>query len=118
MLIFFNPYSLLNLRRKNKLTQAELGKRIGKNKATIVHWETGNKQPRKSNIVALAKEFSVPIDFFYDDKANKNFQSNVSGNNVQGNNNVINNSADIELLKKEVEILKLQIELLKNEKNK
>jgi putative transcriptional regulator len=75
MLIFFNPYSLLKLRRKNKLTQAELGNRIGKNKATIVHWENGDKHPRKNNIVALAREFNVPVDFFMTTKQTKIFKA-------------------------------------------
>ena len=35
---------------------------------TLFNWETGATEPRASNVACLAEVFSVPIEYFFDDK--------------------------------------------------
>ncbi|MBS9422256.1 XRE family transcriptional regulator [Photorhabdus caribbeanensis] len=50
-------------RLKQKITQEALGKRIGVTKATISQWESGVTAPNGKNLVNLARELSVTVDW-------------------------------------------------------
>jgi len=52
-------------RKKKKLTQKELGKRIDKSDNTISNYETGAIAPSQDALFALAKELEVKVDDFF-----------------------------------------------------
>lgn len=54
---------LKNLRIERKVGQIELAKAIDVSKGIISLWENGLREPKLSNLVSLAKFFSVSIDF-------------------------------------------------------
>lgn len=55
---------LKELRLSNNLGQVELAKQIGVSKGLISLWENGLREPKLSNLIALAKFFDVSIDYF------------------------------------------------------
>lgn len=52
-------------RKKKKITQKELGKRIEKSDNTISNYETGAIAPSQDALFALAKELEVKVDDFF-----------------------------------------------------
>lgn len=71
-------------RREQKITQEALGKRIGVSKATISQWESGTTEPNGKNLVNLAKELGVTVEWLLDGKvtidtqASKEIEPNAS----------------------------------------
>jgi len=58
------PKNLKELREERGLTQSELARRLGyKSAVTIAQWETATRTPELGNLIALAKYFSVSLDF-------------------------------------------------------
>ena len=53
---------LEEFRKKAKLTQAELGERIGVKDNTICQWETGARQPKADIIIRLADVLGCSAD--------------------------------------------------------
>ena len=51
------------LREARRLSQVELGKRIGASKQTVSNWENDNAQPSVEMLVRLASLFSVSTDY-------------------------------------------------------
>ena len=51
------------LRKARKMSQVELGKRLGVTKACICNWENDNAQPSVEMLVRLANLFSVSTDY-------------------------------------------------------
>lgn len=49
------------LRKKLKLSQDELGKRIGLNRGNIASYENGSAEPKICNLLKLSNLFGVPI---------------------------------------------------------
>lgn len=54
---------LKELRREYGVGQVELAKNIGVSKGIISLWENGLREPSMSNLIALAKFFSVSVDY-------------------------------------------------------
>ena len=54
---------LKELRREYGVGQVELAKNIGVSKGIISLWENGLSEPSMSNLIALAKFFSVSVDY-------------------------------------------------------
>ena len=52
-----------NLRKARRMSQVELGKRLGVTKACVCNWETDNIQPSIEMLVRLATFFSVSTDY-------------------------------------------------------
>ena len=52
------------LRRKSRMTQAELSAELGYARPTISSWERGNDLPGRDALAALAKLFDVSPDTF------------------------------------------------------
>jgi transcriptional regulator with XRE-family HTH domain len=61
----YDPSAIVRLREKMDLSQAELGKRMGRTNITIFHWEHGNTYPKIESLVAMCNRFDVPITFFF-----------------------------------------------------
>ena len=54
---------LRELRNEKQLGQVELALALGVSKGIISLWENGLREPKLSNLVALARFFGVSIDF-------------------------------------------------------
>lgn len=54
---------ILNLRKKNGISQEELSNRIGVSRQAISKWELNDSVPDIGNIIALSKLFSVSTDY-------------------------------------------------------
>ncbi len=52
------------LRKKNKLSQAELGKKVGVSNRAVSKWETGESFPSTDTLLSIATVFGVTLDFF------------------------------------------------------
>ena len=50
------------LRKINKLTQEEMGKKLGKSLSTISAWEVGTRQPIVKDTIEICKAFRVDLD--------------------------------------------------------
>lgn len=57
--------NIKELRVSVKLTQEELGAKLGVNRSTIAMWETGEAMPRADKLPELAKIFGCSIDDLY-----------------------------------------------------
>ncbi len=53
---------LLSLRKKNKLTQAQVSKTLDVSRQAISNWETGAVLPSTDNLLALSRLYQVPLD--------------------------------------------------------
>lgn len=52
---------LAELRKENKLTQAELGEKIGVTNKTISRWENGNYMPDIDMLLILSEQYGVTV---------------------------------------------------------
>ena len=61
------------LRKKNKLSQAELGRRVGVSNRAVSKWENGESMPSTDTLLNIATVFGVALDFFlkYDENEEK-----------------------------------------------
>ena len=55
--------NLALLRKRNKLTQNDLGALLGLSGSTISMYERGERMPSKEALELIADHFNVPIDF-------------------------------------------------------
>ena len=55
------------LRTSQGLTQTEFAKRLFVTPGAVSQWETGRSIPDTERLMAIAKEFSVPLDYFSSD---------------------------------------------------
>ena len=53
---------LLSLRKKNKLTQAQVSETLDVSRQAISNWETGAVLPSTDNLIALSRLYQVPLD--------------------------------------------------------
>ena len=60
---------ILQLRKELKLTQEDLGKRVGVSKATISLWEKNETKPKGENLLKLARALACTPDYITDGKA-------------------------------------------------
>ncbi len=60
----FQGEKVVELRKKNKMSQRELGRLIGVSDRAISKWETGLSSPSGQNLIYLSKIFSVPVEYF------------------------------------------------------
>lgn len=65
-------YCLKELRKKQGLTQKEVGEKIGRSKQWISELERGNIGLKFEMVVALAKIYDVKLDVFLTGKSNVN----------------------------------------------
>jgi len=61
------------LRTSQGLTQTEFAKRLFVTPGAVYQWETGRTAPDTSRLIAIAKEFSIPLDFFNDEPYDKKY---------------------------------------------
>ena len=58
---------LISLRKKNKLTQAQVAEALDVSRQTISNWETGAVLPSTDNLIALSRLYQVPADHLLND---------------------------------------------------
>lgn len=66
---------ILLLRRAYKLTQEEFAERVNLDRRTIARAEDGKHRASAETMESIAKEFQLPISYFYD---NTIYKPNVS----------------------------------------
>lgn len=54
---------LKELRKNNKLTQAQLAKKLHVSKATIIRWENNYKMPGIESLIQLAHLYHITLDY-------------------------------------------------------
>ena len=52
------------IRLKNKMSQKQVGERLGISDRAVSKWETGESKPSAQNLISLSKIFGVPIESF------------------------------------------------------
>ena len=58
---------LISLRKKNKLTQAQVAETLDVSRQAISNWETGAVLPSTDNLIALSRLYQVPADHLLND---------------------------------------------------
>lgn len=58
---------LISLRKKNKLTQAQVAEALDVSRQAISNWETGTVLPSTDNLIALSRLYQVPADHLLND---------------------------------------------------
>ena len=66
-MIFVFGEKIKMLRKSQGLTQAEFAKRLFVSSAAVSQWETDVTKPDMERLIKIAKEFSVPLDYFSDE---------------------------------------------------
>ncbi len=61
----FNPQKIKELRKKNKMSQKELGKHLGITDRAVSKWESGLSKPSGQNLIFLSKLFNAPVEYFF-----------------------------------------------------
>ena len=56
------------LRISMGLSQTDFAKRLFVTPGAVYQWETGRTAPDTARLISMAKEFSIPLDYFSDDK--------------------------------------------------
>ena len=56
---------LKELRLKKRLTQTELGEKVGVKQSTFTNWENGKREPSFENLVKLADLLEVSVDWLF-----------------------------------------------------
>lgn len=59
---------LRNLRQKARMTRKELADRAGTSEATLGRWLSGDAEPTRAQLCALAKLFDVPLEYLVSDE--------------------------------------------------
>jgi len=114
-------------RKKKKLTQKDLGKRIDKSDNTISNYETGAIAPSQDALFALAKELKVKVDDFfpgtttdgYLDQAASNANSDMDITDLNFLNQLVNHAKTLKGVdrKRLIDNIRLAVEFFdKNEK--
>ncbi len=52
------------MRKKNRMTQTELGEKLGVSYMTVRRWETGKSKPKLDEMNKLAEIFGTTIEYF------------------------------------------------------
>lgn len=69
--------NIQNLRKQNKLTQAELAKTLNYTDKAISKWERGESIPDISVLKQIADMFHVTVDYLLDENAEKNKEAYI-----------------------------------------
>ena len=56
------------LRISQGLNQSEFARRLAITPGAVSQWETGRTVPDTERLMAIAKEFSIPLDYFSDEE--------------------------------------------------
>lgn len=85
------------LREEKRLSQSQLGEKIGVSNKTISKWENGRGYPDTLILLSLAKELEITVDELLKGELNENDKVNNDHKKI---NNMINYKAEFTLFKK------------------
>lgn len=54
---------LIELRKENHISQAQLAKKIGVSCSVVCYWETDRSEPTAPNLIKLSEYFDVSVDY-------------------------------------------------------
>lgn len=82
---------ILELRKKNGLSQEQLGEKVEVTRQTISNWELESTTPNPEQLKLLSKTLNVSIDELLDNNLKKTLENKVNkiDNNVIKNNNLL-----------------------------
>lgn len=66
---------LVQLRKKNGLSQLELAEALDVSRQAISKWELGTAIPTLENLVSLSKLYGVSVDYLVNDEATSDFDT-------------------------------------------
>ena len=82
--------NIKRLRLEKRLTQTQLGKKLGVGTSTIASYETQDRLPSISMLIKLAEEFNVTIEYLLGINKNKTIDvSDLTGEQISAINVVI-----------------------------
>ena len=61
----FQAYSLRSIRKKHKITQAELANLLGVSDRAVSKWEKGLSAPSAKHLLVLGKIFNISVEYFF-----------------------------------------------------
>lgn len=64
--ILYQKYA--TLRNKAEVTDYEVAKQTGVSTSTLTNWKYGRYTPKFDKLMALAKYFDVPVEYFAEEK--------------------------------------------------
>lgn len=82
-------YELLRLRKREDMSQEELGERLGVSRQTISKWENGTSYPDMLNLITISSFFSVSVDSLITEEAAVTQQPSAETNPAAQNNSRI-----------------------------
>ena len=56
-------FNLMVVRKKAKMTQSDLAKKVGVTRGTIANWESGTSNPSLEILLELSRMFEVSVDY-------------------------------------------------------
>lgn len=63
----FQPSKIVELRSKYKMSQKQLGEKLGVTDRAVSKWETGLATPSSVHLINLGRIFKVPVEYFLND---------------------------------------------------
>lgn len=69
---------ILQLRKKNELSQEQLGEKVEVTRQTISNWELGETTPNPEQLKKLSKAFNVSIDEILDNESKEFLMNKIS----------------------------------------
>ena len=74
--------NLISLRKQNKLTQIELGKKINYSDKAVSRWEKGEVLPDIEILQTISNIYDVPLTYFFTEHLTKEEQSKKTKNEI------------------------------------
>lgn len=69
--------NILKLRKKNGLSQEQLGEKINVTRQTISNWELGETAPNPEQLKLLSQSLNISIDELLDNDINSSMKENI-----------------------------------------
>lgn len=66
---------LVQLRKKNGMSQLELAEALNVSRQAISKWELGTAIPALENLVSISKLYGVSVDYLVNDEATSDFDT-------------------------------------------
>lgn len=71
------------LRKDNKMTQAQLAKKLGKGESTIRMWELGRNEPDRISLIEMSRIFDCSIDYILGNDMNSKIDDSFEMRAIQ-----------------------------------
>lgn len=75
--------NLVYLREKNKMKQEDLAKKIGVDRSTVGHWESGRRSPKMGIVLKIAEYFNIGEDIILKDLKHEDVVNQYSNSNIK-----------------------------------